>query len=104
MRKKKLAISNTGNFFCFNSNVSSLYNNDVLIYKIKKTSWKTVLFVSEFSYYNISQILKLVHKMNYKHIGLYQLSVTNIRGRIYNIIAGGIVVQIPLHIMTVYII
>ena len=26
-----------GNFFCFNSNVSNLYNNDAIIYKIKKS-------------------------------------------------------------------
>jgi hypothetical protein len=36
MRKKKPVISNTGNLFCFNSYVSNLYNNDVIIYKIKK--------------------------------------------------------------------
>ena len=36
MRKKKPVISNTGNLFCFNSNVYNLYNN-VIIYKIKKS-------------------------------------------------------------------
>ena len=30
MRKKKPDISNTGNFFCFNDNVSNLYNNSVV--------------------------------------------------------------------------
>ena len=30
MRKKKPVISNTGNFFCFNTNVSYLYNNSVV--------------------------------------------------------------------------
>ena len=30
MRKKKLAISRTGKFFCFNNNVSNLYNNSVV--------------------------------------------------------------------------
>ena len=30
MRKKKPVISNTGKFFCFNSNVSNLYNNSVV--------------------------------------------------------------------------
>ena len=36
MRKKKPVISNMDNFFCFNSNVSNFYNNDVIIYKVKK--------------------------------------------------------------------
>ena len=30
MRKKKPGISNTGKFFCFNNNVSNLYNNSVV--------------------------------------------------------------------------
>ena len=30
MRKKKPVISNTGTFFCFNNNVSNLYNNSVV--------------------------------------------------------------------------
>ena len=30
MRKKKPDISNTGKFFCFNNNVSNLYNNSVV--------------------------------------------------------------------------
>ena len=30
MRKKKAVISNTGNFFCLNNNVSNLYNNSVV--------------------------------------------------------------------------
>ena len=30
MRKKKPVIFNTGNFFCFNNNVSNLYNNSVI--------------------------------------------------------------------------
>ena len=30
---------NTGNFFCFNSSLSNLYNN-VIIYTIKKKSWE----------------------------------------------------------------
>ena len=30
MRKKKLVISRTGKFFCFNNNVSNLYNNSVV--------------------------------------------------------------------------
>jgi hypothetical protein len=29
MREKKPVISNTGKFFCFNNNVSNLYNNSV---------------------------------------------------------------------------
>jgi hypothetical protein len=35
MRKMKSVISNTGSFFCFNSTVSNLYNNDVIIHEIK---------------------------------------------------------------------
>ena len=35
MRKKKPVISNIGHLFCFNSNVSNLYNNDAIIHKIK---------------------------------------------------------------------
>ena len=30
MRKKYPVISNTGKFFCFNNNVSNLYNNSVI--------------------------------------------------------------------------
>jgi 3-deoxy-D-manno-octulosonic acid (KDO) 8-phosphate synthase len=30
IRKKKLVISNTGKCFCFNNNVSNLYNNSVV--------------------------------------------------------------------------
>ena len=30
MRKKQLVISITGKFFCFNNNVSNLYNNSVV--------------------------------------------------------------------------
>ena len=30
MRKRKPVISNTGKFFCFNNNVSNLYNNSVV--------------------------------------------------------------------------
>ena len=38
MPKKKPDIFNTDNFFCFNnSKVSNLYNNDVIIHKIKKS-------------------------------------------------------------------
>ena len=50
MRKKKPLISNMGNFFCFNSNVSNLYNNDVTICKknLKKVV-RTVLFVNDFT-------------------------------------------------------
>jgi hypothetical protein len=36
MRKNKPVISNTGNFFCFNNNVSNLYNNSVFE---KKPKW-----------------------------------------------------------------
>ena len=48
---------------------------------------------TQFSYYNIAQILKLVHKKELQNINLYQRSVTDIRGRIYSSIAGGIIVQ-----------
>ena len=34
--EKKRIISNRGNFFCFNSTVSNLYNTDAIIYKKKK--------------------------------------------------------------------
>jgi hypothetical protein len=34
----QLVIFNTGNLFCFNSNMSNLYNNYVIIYKIKRKS------------------------------------------------------------------
>ena len=37
MRKKKPVISNTGSFFCFNSNVPNLYNNSV----VEKTNCMT---------------------------------------------------------------
>ena len=43
---------NTGNFFCFNSSLSNLYNN-VIIYTIKKKSWEQFCLwtkCTEFSY------------------------------------------------------
>jgi hypothetical protein len=43
--------------------------------------------------YNIGQILKVVHKKNFKNIDLYQWPVTDIRDRIYNSIPGGITAQ-----------
>ena len=59
---------------------------------------RTVLFVNltftKFVYYNIGQILKLVHKKNSKNISLQQWPLTDIRGYIYNSIAGGIIVHI----------
>ena len=65
--KKKPVISNTDNFFCFNSNVSNLNNNDLIIYKIKKQVERTVLFVNEFSYYNIVQIVSSFIKVLQTH-------------------------------------
>ena len=38
--RKKTVLSNTDDFFCFNSNVSNLYKNDVIIYKIKEEWWE----------------------------------------------------------------
>ena len=29
---KKTVMSNTGNVFCFNNNISNLYNNNIMIY------------------------------------------------------------------------
>ena len=50
MLKKKPVIFNTGYFFCFKSNVSNLYNNDVIIHKKKLLKVpRTVLFVNEFT-------------------------------------------------------
>jgi hypothetical protein len=46
MRKKKPVISSTSNVFCFNSNVSNLYNNDVIIY-LKKIKSRANSFVCE---------------------------------------------------------
>jgi hypothetical protein len=43
MRKKEPIMSNTGHFFCLSSNASKLYNNDVIIYIIKKKSWEQFL-------------------------------------------------------------
>ena len=48
LKQKKPVISNMGNLFSFNSNVSDLYNNDVMIY-IKIKVVRTVLFVTEFT-------------------------------------------------------
>jgi hypothetical protein len=66
MQKKKPVISNTDRFFCFNSIVSNLYNNDVLIYKITQSRENSFVcervylrFITSFSYYNLGQILKL---------------------------------------------
>ena len=70
--EKKRIISNRGNFFCFNSTVSNLYNTDAIIYKKKKKKIRkkekikvirTVLFVNDYlSYQNIGQILTLQRK------------------------------------------
>ena len=38
--EKKRIISNRGNFFCFNSTVSNLYNTDAIIYKKKNNNNK----------------------------------------------------------------
>ena len=43
--KKKPVISNTGNLLYFTSNVYNLYNNNIIVYNIKKVG-KTVLFVN----------------------------------------------------------
>jgi len=40
MRKKKPVISNTDKFFCFNNNVSNLYNNSV----VAKTNGMAYIF------------------------------------------------------------
>ena len=104
LRKKNPVRSNMVSFFCINSNVSNLYNNDAIIYKINKKVVRTVLLVNEFtklSYYNIGQILKLVHKMNCKsikrcNIGMYHRPLTDIIRRIYDIIAGSIIVRVLL--------
>jgi hypothetical protein len=57
IKKKEAAVlnipqyGNTGNFFCFNSSLSNLYNN-VIIYKIKKVV-RTILFVNEFTEFSL---------------------------------------------------
>ena len=48
MRKKRPVISNTGNLFCFNNNVSNLYNNSA----IEKTNGTT---------FNPTTTLKLIY-------------------------------------------
>ena len=48
MRKKKPVISDTGNFFCLNNNVSNLYNNSV----VEKTNGMT---------FNPNTTLKLIY-------------------------------------------
>jgi len=88
MQKKKPVISNTANFFCFNSNVSNLYNNDVLI--IKKSRENS--FLCERVYLIFLLQLSSSIKELQKH-----RPVTDIRGRIYNCIAWGIIVQIVTH-------
>ena len=81
MRKKKPVISNKSTSFCFNSNVSKLYNNYAIIYFFKnvKNRENSFFYVNEFtlfSYYNICQILKLDDKTISKNIGLYERSLT----------------------------
>jgi hypothetical protein len=46
MRKKKPVISNTGKFFCFNNNVSNLYNNSVVeqIYYVSWRFWNFTIY------------------------------------------------------------
>jgi len=48
MRKKKPVIFNTGNLFCFNNNVSNLYNNSA----VEKTNGMT---------FNPTTTLKLIY-------------------------------------------
>lgn len=57
----------------------------------------TVLFVNELTYfvfyYYIGQSCMLDHNKNCNTIGLYQLLVT-VRGCLYNMISGGVIVQL----------
>ena len=97
MQEKKRIISNTGNFFCFNSNVSNLYNTIMMLYFIKRKKKEENIIVNEFtefSYCTFDQIIKLVYEKNCKNTGLYQQPVTDIRDRIYNSMAGGFIVQV----------
>ena len=52
----QLVIFNTGNFFCFHSNVSNLYNNDSIIYKIKRKSWEQFCLCTSLLYFYIIQV------------------------------------------------
>jgi hypothetical protein len=73
-----------------------LYNNDVIIYRMKKKSSEQLCLWTSLPifYNNISQILdKELKKTSACNISLYQPPVAAIRGRIYNNIAGGIIVQ-----------
>jgi hypothetical protein len=47
MRKKKNVISNTGKFFCFNNNVSNLYNNSV----VEKINGMAYIFTRSYRIY-----------------------------------------------------
>ena len=35
--KRKPVMPNTGNLFCFNNNISSLYNKNIMIYSKKRS-------------------------------------------------------------------
>jgi hypothetical protein len=77
MRKKKPVISNTGNLFCFNNNVSNLYNNSV----VDKTNGMA---------FNSTTPLKLIYWFTY-HQSIVHLKKMSI------------VLYIPMYLYTRYI-
>jgi hypothetical protein len=60
IRKKKSVITNTGNCFCFNSNVSNLYNNDVIIYKIQKSRDNSFVCERVYIFFSIRRLVKFL--------------------------------------------
>jgi hypothetical protein len=79
MRKNKPVISNTGKFFCFNNNVSNLYNNvlsypcspkgegGILFYLYPSVRPSNIFFVAFFSVTVDGRNLIFGHK---RHIGI----------------------------------
>ena len=68
MRKKKPVISNTDNFFCFNSHVSNLYNNSV----VEKTNGMT---------FNPTETLKLIYWLIYLQSIVHFQTISSIMHR-----------------------
>ena len=48
-KKKEIRHIQHSNFFCFNNNASSLYNNDAIVYRIDKKSCENSLVLGEFT-------------------------------------------------------
>ena len=71
-----------------------MYNNDVIIYKNKKNSWGQFCLWMGFPNFPITTLVKFLSSFIKRTTK--KLPVTDIKGHIYNCIAGDIIVQIKM--------